>query len=197
MSHFESLYPGRFLKGITLLQPLTITIKAIDGAVQLESDDGKKESKVVLHYHDGTKEGQIVWNRTNSVLTASALHEPDYTKWIGRQITIHFDPTVAFGAEKKGGIRVLGSPDLKDEIEVAIKMPRRKHPIRYRLSPTAKPSLTAAQIRAENVRLYRKLAEHNPQQATDLAAAHKDNPQQLQEALTEAIRATEGGNPSM
>ena len=140
MGHFEEMYPSRFLKGVTLLQPQTIRIVEVRGQVELEQDDGTKKEKVVLLYKDGGKHkdkpGEIVWNRTNSALAAAALSEVDPAKWGGRLITIHHDKSVAFGAEKKGGIRVLGLPEMTKGLSVAIKMPRRKNPIIYQLVPT-------------------------------------------------------------
>lgn len=214
MGHFEELYPGRFLKGVTLLAPKTIRIVEVVGDVELEGDDGAVKSKAVLRYKDGDKHkdkpGEIVWVRTNSQLAAVALDEPDHTKWGGRLLTIHFDRTVAFGKEKKGGIRVLGSPDMKSAMEVAIKMPRRKHPLIYVLQPTGNaakasaaakqpngPGPTTAQV-TEAKRLRDKLSELNPLLATNLWAEHS-NPytetqyQTLITALTAEVRSAEGG----
>jgi len=140
MGHFEELYPSRFLKGVTLLQPQTIRIVEVRGHVELEQDDGTTKEKVVLVYKDSGKHkekpGEIVWNRTNSALAAAALSEVDPAKWGGRLITIHHDKSVPFGKEIKGGIRVLGSPEMTKSLSVAIKMPRRKNPIIYQLVPT-------------------------------------------------------------
>jgi len=153
MGHFEELYPSRFLKGVTLLQPQTIRIVEVRGQVELEQDDGTKKEKVVLLYKDGGKHkekpGEIVWNRTNSALAAAALSEVDPAKWGGRLITIHHDKSVAFGAEKKGGIRVLGSPEMTKSLSVAIKMPRRKNPIIYQLVPTQAKSAKPAPVAQE------------------------------------------------
>ncbi len=213
MGHFEELYPGRFLKGVTLLAPKTIRIIEVVGNVELEGDDGAVKSKAVLRYKDGDKykdkPGEIVWVRTNAQLAAVALNEPDYTKWGGRLLTIHHDKTVTFGKEKKGGIRVLGSPDMKSTVEVSIKMPRRKHPIVYVLQPTggsapktaAKPATgpgpTTAQT-AEAKRLRDKLDEHNPSLAARLWAEHSAPYTETQyttliEKLAAEVRSAEGG----
>lgn len=214
MGHFEELYPGRFLKGVTLLAPKTIRIVEVVGDVELEGDDGAVKSKAVLRYKDGDKHkdkpGEIVWVRTNSQLAAVALGEPDHTKWGGRLLTIHFDRTVAFGKEKKGGIRVLGSPDMKSTVEVAIKMPRRKHPLIYVLQPTgnatkasvtAKPSTgpgpTTAQI-SEAKRLHALLSEHDAKRATEIwteqASPYTEAQYQtLIATLTAEVRSAEGG----
>ena len=214
MGHFEELYPGRFLKGVTLLAPKTIRIVEVVGNVELEGDDGAVKPIAVLRYKDGDKHkdkpGEIVWVRTNAQLAAVALNEPDYTKWGGRLLTIHFDKTVPFGKEKKGGIRVLGSPDLKSAIEVEIKMPRRKHGIKYVLQPTGKdvakkasggqsqePGPTQAQI-AEAKRLHALLSEHNPKLAADVWADQSSPYTESQyttliATLTAEVRSAEGG----
>lgn len=209
MGHFEELYPGRFLKGVTLLAPKTIRIVEVVGNVELEGDDGAVKSKAVLRYKDGDKHkdkpGEIVWVRTNAQLAAVALNEPDYTKWGGRLLTIHHDKTVAFGKEKKGGIRVLGSPDMTSSVEVAIKMPRRKHPLIYVLQPTGKtgtkqatgPAPTSAQL-AEAKRLRTKLDDLNPELAERLWSEHREpytetQYQTLIEKLTAEVQSAEGG----
>lgn len=214
MGHFEELYPGRFLKGVTLLAPKTIRIVEVVGNVELEGDDGSVKSKAVLRYKDGDKHkdkpGEIVWVRTNAQLAAVALNEPDYTKWGGRLLTIHHDKTVAFGKEKKGGIRVLGSPDMTSSVEVSIKMPRRKHPLIYVLQPTGNaakasaaakqpngPGPTTAQT-SEAKRLRDKLVEHNPELAARIFAEHStpytsEQYTALIAVLAAEVRSAEGG----
>lgn len=214
MGHFEELYPGRFLKGVTLLAPKTIRIVEVVGNVELEGDDGSVKSKAVLRYKDGDKHkdkpGEIVWVRTNAQLAAVALNEPDYTKWGGRLLTIHHDKTVAFGKEKKGGIRVLGSPDMTSSVEVSIKMPRRKHPLIYVLQPTGNaakasaaakqpngPGPTTAQT-SEAKRLRDKLVEHNPELVARIFAEHStpytsEQYTALIAVLAAEVRSAEGG----
>jgi len=211
VGHFEELYPGRFLKGVTLLAPKTIRIIEVVGNVELEGDDGAVKSKAVLRYKDGDKykdkPGEIVWVRTNAQLAAVALNEPDYTKWGGRLLTIHHDKTVTFGKEKKGGIRVLGSPDMKSTVEVSIKMPRRKHPIIYVLQPTGKTAAASkpatgtgpkTEQLAEVKRLHGKLVEHNPSLAAKIWEEHSqpytsEQYTTLIEKLTAEVQSAEGG----
>ena len=136
MPHYDELYPGRFLKSATLLEPRTIRIIGLRGEA-LEGDDGTK-AKGVLRYRDAQGEGEIVWCRTNAVLTEHALGTADFGEWAGRLITIWYDPDVRFGSETVGGIRVYGSPELARDIEVGIKRPRRKKREMYRLRRTDK-----------------------------------------------------------
>ena len=135
MAHFEELYPNRFLKGVTLSTPKTIRILGFVGEM-LEGEDGAKE-KAVLRYRDKEGEGEIVWCKTNAILT-SKLFGDDYTQWAGHLVTIWYDPTVALGKEKVGGIRVYGSPEIALEMRVGIKRPRRKKEEVFILRPTGK-----------------------------------------------------------
>ena len=134
MPHFDELYPGRFLKGATLTAPRTIRIVSVS-ATALEGDKGE-EVKAIIKYRDASGEGEIVWNRTNAILASKALGTDDYAQWIGKLITIHFDPTIRFGSETRGGIRVYGSPELAAPKRVEIKRPRRKTPEVYTLHRT-------------------------------------------------------------
>lgn len=141
MPDFEELYPGRFVKGVTLDGHTTIKIVSMVGE-KLQNDEDQEQLKAVLTVKMRDKRtGQIeqkelVWNKTNAVLTSHILGR-DYSKWAGKLITIAYDPSIMFGKERKGGIRVCGSPHLKSPVEVSIKRPRRKRPEVYLLQPTS------------------------------------------------------------
>jgi hypothetical protein len=136
MPHYEELYPKRFTKAVTIEKPTTIRIVSMSGE-RLQGDDGT-EAKGVLKYRSAAGEGEIVWCRTNAILTSRALGIDDYTAWAGKLITIYNDPTVMFGKDVVGGIRVFGSPELRSPLRVEIKRPRRRTPEKYTLQPTDK-----------------------------------------------------------
>lgn len=153
MPDFESLFPGRFLKKTDLARPTTIRIVdvfAADIAAEEEGDDGKKEkAKGIIKFK--AKPGELgsyagdewVLCKTNATLISVALGgERDFVAWKGRLVTIHHDPEIMFGREKRGGIRVYGGPELTREMKVEIKMPRKKRPEVYRLQPTGKKPAT-------------------------------------------------------
>lgn len=140
MPHFEELYPGRFLKGVTLAKPKTIRIISFSGEILESGDDDEEEKKpakpkAIMKFKDREGDGEMVVCKTNAALIA-AMFGADYAQWTGKLITLHFDSSVRFGKEKPGGIRVLGSPDLPRPLEVKIKRPRRKKPEIYLLQPT-------------------------------------------------------------
>jgi hypothetical protein len=144
---YSVLYPKRFLDSHQLEAPRTVRIVAVTGE-ELEGDKGKKV-KGVLKYRDATGEGEVVWPLTNSILAAALFgaidhgdpNQPvrDIAKWVGRLITIYRDPEVRFGAEKVGGTRVYGSPELKAPVVVAVQTTRKRRPQSVTLHPTPLP----------------------------------------------------------
>lgn len=137
--HYDELYPSRFTKATQLAQPMTVRIAGLSRE-DLEGDDGVK-AKGVLRYRtagpDGKPiDGEMVLARTNAALIAAIVGSDDHTTWPGHLITIANDPTVMFGKDKVGGIRVCGSPELKSTKRVEVKRPRRKRPDVYVLQPT-------------------------------------------------------------
>lgn len=135
MSHYETLYPGRFLKKEALPAPKVIRIVAVTTA-ELENEKGRVEQKVTVKYKAADGDGEIVWCKSNAVLTAFALGTPEYEQWVGKLITIANDPNVKFGGKKVGGVRVVGSPEMKAPKRVEVKMPRKSKPDVYDLKPT-------------------------------------------------------------
>lgn len=63
----------------------------------------KKELKVVLAFKDRTK--RLVLNKTNIVNVKSHYGEA-LVDWIGKPVTLYFDPAVKFGRDTVGGVRI-------------------------------------------------------------------------------------------
>ena len=137
MPHYESLFPGRFIKGAELTEPRTVRIVRVYPE-HIENDGGGKDLKGIVHIRWSDGEGEWVLNKTNAILCEACFGTPEIGEWEGRLVTLHFDKTVRFGRETPGGIRVLGSPELKAEKVVKIKRPRRKQPDTHKLYPTDK-----------------------------------------------------------
>lgn len=146
MPDLESLFPGRFLKGKTLTEPLTIQIVAVEATLlEGETADDKKVKGVVKYKArtgapgaDGKptiEQSEMVLNKTNALLLAAITGTRDYAKWPKHLATIAYDPTIRFGGETPGGIRVVGSPELKAPVTVEIKF-RKKRPQSITLTPT-------------------------------------------------------------
>lgn len=165
MPHFDELYPGRFLKATTLDAPTVIRIVRMGGET-LAGDDGER-AKGVLTYKSAKGDGEIVWCKTNAILTAKALGTDDYTQWAGRLLTIWNDPSVMFGGERVGGVRVYGSPELTATKRVEIKRPRRKKPDVFTLKATDKQGRDLGSKPAPHSMDSTDLDEHPPREPGD------------------------------
>lgn len=115
---WDELYPGRFLKAGELKgRKATLTIKDVDTDM-LVGDDGKEKLKGVLSFKE--RPIQVPLNKTNGICL-KAMFGRKLPDWIGKRI-------ILFPAKWNGDdcIRIWGSPDLKEELEVEVKLPRKK-----------------------------------------------------------------------
>lgn len=69
----------------------------------LKNEDGANETKWCMHFEEYDR--GLLLNKTNIRLVASILGN-DTNSWMGRQIVVYNDPTVAFGGRVVGGIRL-------------------------------------------------------------------------------------------
>lgn len=114
---FDQLYPGRFLKAGELLgRKVTLTMTSID-IEELEGEGGKKV-KATITFKETEK--QLVCCKTNGICI-KAMFGKTLAAWVGKRITIFPDTW-----NDEPCIRVWGSPDLAEEIEVEVALPRRR-----------------------------------------------------------------------
>ncbi len=115
---WDDLYPGRFLKAGQLGDKKhVLTIKSVD-LDMLMSDDGAEKKKGVLSFAETPV--QIPINKTNG-LCLKAMFGRDVNAWPGKRV-------VLFKGEWKNepAVRIYGSPDITADINVEIKLPKRK-----------------------------------------------------------------------
>lgn len=125
--NYDDLYPGRFLKaGNFNGRKVTLTIKDYD-LETLEGENGEKKAKAIIHFEETPR--SLVACKTNG-LCFKAMFGADLTGWVGKKVYL-------FPAEWNGepAIRVWGSPEIANDIDVEIKLPRRK-PFRMVLRKT-------------------------------------------------------------
>jgi len=118
---FDELFPGRFLKaGLFKGKNVTLTITSVDRE-DLPGDKGD-ERRGILSFKETPM--QLVVNKTNG-LCLRAMFGTQVQTWVGKRVT--FSPEKdKFGRETVDAIRIAGSPDLTEAIDVEIKMPRKK-----------------------------------------------------------------------
>ena len=85
---------------------VVLTIAGFSRAT-VKGDNGE-EDKVVLHFVEGVK--PMILNKTNSQLLARVTGVSRAGDAKGKQIIVYEDPSIAFGGELKGGIRIKKVP---------------------------------------------------------------------------------------
>jgi hypothetical protein len=117
-SVFDQLYAGRFLKAGELLgKKVTLTIRDVD-LEELQSDDGAKKAKAIISFDETEK--KLVACKTNG-LCIKAMFGKVLADWVGKRITLFED---SWNGEPC--IRLWGSPDITEEIQVEVALPRRR-----------------------------------------------------------------------
>lgn len=111
----------------------TMTISRVDEEEVFDEKTGKEKIKLTAHFRE-TKRGWVL-NTTNCLLMEEMFGSGDSKDWIGKRVTL-VAADVQLGKEMVKGIRIKGSPDLKEPITVRMKVGRKK--ITVRLVPTGK-----------------------------------------------------------
>lgn len=117
---FDQLYPARFLKaGLLGGKDVTLTISA----VKIEDLEGQKgtETRGIMSFEKTKK--QLVLNKTNG-LCIKGMFGRDTGEWVGKRVT--FYPAAIQFEDNDIAIRVRGSPDIEKDIQVEIKLARKK-----------------------------------------------------------------------
>lgn len=112
-------------------EDLPLTIKGVLQEEIVQPRTNKKKKAVSLTFKETDK--KMVLNATNRDIIAKFWAKTwDYTKWPGVQIWLYKEPSVRFGTEEVGGLRVRKPEDLKkaycDECGQEIKPANRMTP---------------------------------------------------------------------
>ncbi len=115
---YDQLYPGRFIKAGELLgKKVTLTITDVE-LEDLVGDDDAKKTKCIISFRESPK--KLVACKTNG-LCIKEMFGKELANWMGKRITIFED---TWNGEPC--TRVWGSPDIAEEIEVTVELPRRR-----------------------------------------------------------------------
>lgn len=116
-STYDELYPGRFLKAGELLgKKVTVTIADID--LEELVGDSDPQVKCIISFKETEK--KHVACKTNG-LCIKAMFGKTLSDWVGKRITL-------FESQWNGepATRVWGSPDLPNDMDVEVALPRRR-----------------------------------------------------------------------
>jgi hypothetical protein len=119
---YSELYPGRFLKADLLKgRKVTLTIKDIN-IEELIGENNKKDPKVIVSFTERPLE--LVFPKTNGECLRR-MFGGDPHNAIGKRITL-FPSTTKFGRETVDCIRIWGSPDLAEDMNITVPQGRKK-----------------------------------------------------------------------
>lgn len=115
---YDQLYPGRFIKAAELLgKKVTLTIEDVD-VEELVDDSGSPKVKAVISFKETPK--KLVACKTNGFCIREMFGK-ELANWVGKRVTLFED---VWNGEP--ATRVWGSPDIEQDIEVTISLPRRR-----------------------------------------------------------------------
>lgn len=115
---FDNLYPGRFIKSSEFMgKKPTLTITDVD-VEELQGDDGSKKIKAIISFKETEK--KLVACKTTGTQIREMFGK-QLADWIGKRVTLFEDTW-----NGEGCTRVYGSPDIAEDMEVTISLPRRR-----------------------------------------------------------------------
>jgi hypothetical protein len=115
---YDQLYPGRFIKAGELLgKKVTLTMTDIE-LEDLVGDDGAKKVKCIISFKESPK--KLVACKTNG-FCIKEMFGKELSQWVGKRISLFED---IWNGEPC--TRIWGSPDIAEEIEVTVDLPRRR-----------------------------------------------------------------------
>lgn len=115
---YDELYPGRFIKAGELLgKKVPLTIADVD-LEELSDSTGKAKIKCIVSFKETQK--MLVACKTNG-LCIKAMFGKTLADWKGKRVFL-------FQGQWNGEecVRIWGSPDIKEEFEVEIALPRKR-----------------------------------------------------------------------
>lgn len=130
--NWTTLFKGAYITAVELDgKTVTLTVSDVTKELVADPESGEEREKGIVHFKE-TDRGWVL-NRTNGSCLAAMFG--DMTGgWLGKRVTLYATP-VQVGPKRELGIRVKGSPDIREPVPVTIKLPRRK-PISVTMQPT-------------------------------------------------------------
>jgi len=101
--NISELKESKYLAKHDVEPSMTVTIKGLTRE-NLAMEGKEPDFKYIIHFVEEIK--PMVLNQTNGKLIAYVLKSDETDDWKGKQIILWNDPTVSFGSEMTGGIRV-------------------------------------------------------------------------------------------
>lgn len=122
--NWQQRFKGDFISSAELGdRRVTMTITRIT-STQMTDEKKKKEVEKPVMYFKEIERGFVYCKTIGHCI--AAMFGPDDDQWVGKRITLYSDPTITYGPDTVGGIRIAGSPDIPKQLKVRIKFPKKK-----------------------------------------------------------------------
>ncbi len=119
---YSEMYPGRFLKADMLKgKKVTVTVLKIMGE-DLIGENNKAKSEWVVKIKE--RDLELVLNKTNG-FCLKRMFGNDPHLWLEKRITI-YPTTTKFGRDTVDCIRIWGSPDIAEDMEITVPQGRKR-----------------------------------------------------------------------
>lgn len=136
------------LNADALLNGKTMTIKITSVDLMVGN-----EQPINIHY-DG-ENGRPFKPCLGMRRVIASIWGDDYDRWVGKQMTLYNDPSVMFGPETMGGIRISHMSDMNHPVTVSLTVGRKRRkpftvkPLHLSIGPSRAPLEAAARAAAE------------------------------------------------
>jgi hypothetical protein len=135
--YFTGEYLGAVEFGDKMPHQPTFTISGIK-PVEVEEEGKPSKNKAVITFKDTDRAWLL--NKTNAICLAGMFGN-EANQWVGKRVTL-LAVMVPVGKSREPGIRIKGSPDIAEHVDVEIKLPR-KRPFTMRMLPTTEGAVGA------------------------------------------------------
>lgn len=106
MANINQMTESKYLKGGDVPNEMVVTIQKV-GKINIAKEGDDPDFKWALRFEELKK--PMLLNATNIKRAAKATGSPETDDWIGKKITLYFDPDVEFAGNVVGGLRIKGS----------------------------------------------------------------------------------------
>lgn len=106
MANINQMTESKYLKGGDVPNELVVTIQKV-GKINIAKEGDDPDHKWALRFEELKK--PMLLNATNIKRAAKATGSPETDDWVGKKITLYFDPDVEFAGNVVGGLRIKGS----------------------------------------------------------------------------------------
>jgi len=103
MTSINELMPSKYLKKENVIPDVLVTISQII-TENIAKDNEKPEMKAIVYFKEFNQ--GLMLNITNKELLILEFGTDQIESWIGKQVTLHNDPSISIAGKLTGGIRI-------------------------------------------------------------------------------------------